>query len=175
MAQLIQRGSPYIPVTAVKIVHGQVGHQGKRIGNGCNTAALGSLCHIELLDNLTFLIAEKLELGAETGLQSSINFRRIDTDNRELTIVNREFLLKFYVVAQLHLALGSPVSAVKGDDQRELCRKLREFQPLPLVVLQLDIRKASTDCLIHTSHPRLLAALVFFCHLREITFFLQLL
>jgi hypothetical protein len=156
MAQLVQRGSAYIPVTAIKIVHGQVGHQGKRIGNGRNTAALGSLRHIELLDNFTFLIAEEVKLGAEPGPECGINFRRIDADDRELTIVNRQFLLKFYVVAQLHLALGSPVSAVKGNDQRKFSRKLREFQPLPLVVWQLDIGKTSTDCLIHSSYLYLL-------------------
>ncbi|MGE5303429.1 MAG: hypothetical protein ACM3TN_08885, partial [Alphaproteobacteria bacterium] len=99
---------------------------------------------------------EELKLGAEPRPESSIDFRRIDTDNRELTIVNRQFLLKLYVVAQLHLALGSPVTAVEGDDYRKFSCKLREFQPLPLVVWQLDIGKSSTDCLIHSFCPRLL-------------------
>jgi hypothetical protein len=175
MAQLVQRGSAYIPVTAVKVMHGQIGHQGKRIGNSRDAPALGSFGHIQLLDNLTLLIAEELELGAEPRPESSINFRRIDADDRELTIVDRQFFLKFYVVAQLHLALGSPVSAVKGDDQRELARQLRQFHPLSVVVLQFDIGKALTDRLVHTSYPRLLARLIFLCHFREITFFVQLL
>lgn len=124
MAQLIQCGSPYIPVTTVKIVHGQVRHQGKSIGNGRNTAAFRRLRHIELPDNFAFLIAEEVKLGTEAGSERGINFRRIDADDRELTIVNRQFFLKFYVVAQLHLAFRSPVAAVEANDQREFARKL---------------------------------------------------
>lgn len=154
MAQLIQCGSPYIPVATVKIVHGQVRHQGKSIGNGRNTPAFRRLRHIELLDNFAFLIAEEMKLGAEAGPERGINFRRIDADDRELTIVNRQFFLKFYVVAQLHLAFGSPVAAIEADDQREFARKLRKFHRLPLMVLQLDIGKAFTDSLIHTRYPR---------------------
>lgn len=182
MPQFVQRGSADIPVTAVKIVHGQVGHQGKSIGNGRNTAALRSLCHIELLDNFTVPIAEKVKLSAEAGPECGIHFRRIDADDREFTIVNRQFFLKFYVVAQLHLAFGSPVATVEGNDQREFPRNLRKFHPLPVLVLQFDIGKPLADCLIHDcractrlwgSNPQYLR--IPLGHFREVPFLVQLL
>jgi hypothetical protein len=63
-------------------------------------------------------------------------------------------------VAQLHLAFGSPVTAVKADNQWEFPRKLRNFDPLSFVILELDIGKALTDCLVHARHS---SVLIFSC------------
>lgn len=124
MAQLVQGRPADVPITTVDVVHREVGHQRKGIGNSRNATALGSLGHIELLDDFSFVVAEKMKLRAETRFECGANFRRVNADHRELTIVHRQFLLKFYVMVQLHLAFGSPITAVERDDQREFSRNL---------------------------------------------------
>ena len=182
MAQFIQCRSTDKPISTINIVNGQVGHQRKSIGNGRNAAALGRLCHIKLLNNFTILIAEKRKPGAEPGSERVVNLGWIHADDGELTIVHRQFFLEFYVVAQLHLAFGSPVATVEGNDQREFPRNLRKFHPLPVLVLQFDIGKPLADDLIHDcracirlwgSDPQYLR--IPLSHLREVPFLVQLL
>lgn len=52
--------------------------------------------------------------------------------------------------AQLHLALWSPVAAVKNNDQRKLSGNLGEPSPLSFMIRQLQVREPLTDDLIHT-------------------------
>jgi hypothetical protein len=66
-----------------------------------------------LLHDLAILIAEEWELGTQTGSERGIHFGRINADDGELTIIDGEFFLEFYVVAQLHLAFPSPVTPVE--------------------------------------------------------------
>src|SRR5262245_48424319 len=63
-AQLVQRRPTDIPVTTVKIMHGQIRHQAKSIRDGRDAASLRGFGHIQLLHDFAILIAEKREICA---------------------------------------------------------------------------------------------------------------
>ena len=86
--------------------------------------ALGGFGHIEHFDYGAFLIAEEGILGAETGAKRIVNLRRVDADHGKLTVINRQLFLKFNIVAQLHLAFGSPVTTIERQNKRELANQL---------------------------------------------------
>jgi hypothetical protein len=52
-------------------------------------------------------------------------------------------------MAQLHLALPSPVAAVKSQDEGKLSDHFRELDLLPVLIGQLDIGKTLADSQIH--------------------------
>jgi hypothetical protein len=60
------------------------------------------------------MIAQERKLRPQASAKGIVDFRRIDTANRELAVVDRKLFLKFNVMAQLHLAFASPVSPVKA-------------------------------------------------------------
>src|SRR3990170_1575041 len=100
-------------------MNGQVRQKRKRMGHRRNAAALRGLGHVEGLDRLALMIAQKRELGAQTGSERVIDLRWVNADDGELAVVDLQFFLKFDVVAQLHLAFPSPVAAVKCQDKRK--------------------------------------------------------
>jgi hypothetical protein len=54
-------------------------------------------------------------------------------------------------MAQLHLAFGSPVAAVKSQDERKLADQFGQLHGLVFLVGQLDVWKLLTDLEIHTA------------------------
>jgi hypothetical protein len=48
-------------------------------------------------------------------------------------------------MAQLHLAFGSPVAAVKSQDERKLADQIGQLHRLIFLVGQLDVGKFLTD------------------------------
>jgi len=64
------------------------------------------------------MITQKRKAGTEACSECCIDLRRINTHGNELTVIDRQLFLKLSQKAQLHLALGSPVSTVENNDQR---------------------------------------------------------
>src|SRR5688572_16491707 len=112
-SQLIERRPAEIPISAVEIVNGQVRHERERIRHSGYAPALRRFRHVQHLDDFPFLVAQERKIRPETGPESIVDHRTIDAHHRKLAVVDRELLLKFYVVAQLHLAFASPIAAVE--------------------------------------------------------------
>jgi hypothetical protein len=52
-------------------------------------------------------------------------------------------------VAQLHLALPSPIASVEGQDEGKLADQLGQLHLLAFVIRQLDIGEAIADLKVH--------------------------
>ena len=65
------------------------------------------------------------KLRAQTGAKGIVDIRRIDAAHGEMAIVHRQLFLQFNVMAQLHLAFGSPVATVKSQDEGKLADQIR--------------------------------------------------
>src|SRR5258706_4302290 len=107
--------------------------------------ALGGFRHIEQLDYGALLIAEEGILGAETGAKRVIDLRRVHADHGKLTVIDRQLFLKFNIVAQLHLALRSPIATIERQNKRELADQLRKLNLLAVLIRASDITEPMTD------------------------------
>jgi hypothetical protein len=56
-------------------------------------------------------------------------------------------------MAQLHLAFGSPIAAVKRQDKGKLADQLGQLYRLVFMVGQLDVGKLLVDFEIHSAPP----------------------
>src|ERR1041385_1575864 len=140
-SQLVQGRATEIPVPAIKVMDRKIGQQRKGVGHGSDTAALRCFGHVEQLDHLAFLIAQERKTRPQPGTKRVVHFRRIHAHDRELAIVNRELLLKFNIMAQLHLTLSSPVAPIKRQDERKFSDESRKLHRLPVLVRQFYIWK----------------------------------
>jgi hypothetical protein len=132
---------------------GEIGHERKRVWHRSDTAALGCFGHVKQLDHFAFLIAEERKTRPQPGTKCVVHFRRIHTDDRKLAIVNRELFLQFNIMAQLHLALSSPVAAVKRKNKRKLSNESRKAYLLPVLVRQFYIGKTRANFQVHSFSP----------------------
>jgi hypothetical protein len=122
--QLIQSGPSQVPVTAVNVMDGEIRQERKSVRHRCNASTLRGLRHIQHFYDFSFLIAQERKTRAESGSESIVDFGRVDAHDRELAIVNRKLLLKFHKMAQLHLALPSPIAAIERKDEGKLSNQL---------------------------------------------------
>jgi hypothetical protein len=95
------------------------------------------------------LIAQEREIGPQSNPKRRADFRRIDGDYGEMTVIDGQFFLQFYIVAQLHLALTSPVAAIKGKNEGELANQFRKPDYLAVLIRELDIGEPLSYGLIH--------------------------
>jgi hypothetical protein len=142
--------------------------------------AFGGFRHIEHLDYGAVLIAEEGILGAETGAKPVVDLRRVHADHGKLTVIDRQFFLKFNIVAQLHLTLRSPIATIERQNKRELADQLRKFNLLAVLIRQCDIGKLLTGRQIHKNlrefSPMVGAGLgIALGHFAKKTFFFELL
>jgi len=136
------------------------------------------------LNDFAILITQKRKLGAKTGSKGRIYLRRIDAHHHQLTVVNRQLFLEFDIMAQLHLAFASPVSAIERQDQWKFAGILRKLNRLTVMIDHLEIGELLANILIHNllstsmvpqcaiNKSRLWVAL---CHFGKESLFLQLL
>jgi len=95
------------------------------------------------------MITQKRKAGTEACSECCIDLRRINTHGNELTVIDRQLFLKLSQKAQLHLALGSPVSTVENNNQRILSGNIRKLNFLAVVIRHFYVRKLFANLLIH--------------------------
>jgi hypothetical protein len=125
--ELLHGRTSYIPPAAINPMDGQVGHQGKGIGDSKSPVdRVGRVHDIKLLNSRMAPVAEKRKSSPQPDLEGGIDLRWINTDNGEFAVTDGKLSLKLSQEAQLHHAFRSPVAAVKGHDEREPARHLRQ-------------------------------------------------
>ena len=100
-----------------------------------------AMSDVELVEELTSLVGEEGELGAELLAKTFRDFRRIDTNRENARIGSGDSILEFLELPELTRAKRSPRAPIE-ENERGLAVETRRVEELAVGVTEGEARKA---------------------------------
>lgn len=102
-----------------------------------------AMSDVELVEELTSLVGEKRELGAEFLTEALRDIRRIDTDRENARVSSGDSILEFLELPELTRAKWSPRAPIE-EHERRLAVEARRVEELAMRVAEREAGEAIT-------------------------------